>query len=442
MSATQFSDFKLTRNFLDAIDDLGFKVPTAIQQKAIPIVMGGQDIIGIAQTGTGKTAAYLLPLLKKLNYAQLDVPRALVFVPTRELAIQVEEMARALATYTDLRIVTLYGGKGKTSQIEMLKAGVDLLIASPGRFMDLYLEGHISLKKVNALVLDEADRLMDMGFLPQLHAILEVIPRKRQNMLFSATFSDRVEKLSQDFLEFPVKIEIARTQKTTPSIRQYFYRAENFKTKLHLLEHLLLDTDTFSRVLIFTRGKNIAENLGRYLQRKNPDSVQILHSNKGQSTRINAYEAFKSGELRILVATDVAARGIDVTEVSHVINFEIGPNYENYIHRIGRTGRAKQKGVAISLVNRVEAYHLERIETLTKHKIKELKSPEGIEEQPYLPGEEKEILRELDLRKQKDDPTYRGAFHEKKSKGPKKSDKGKSDKGKKKSAVKNKKGRR
>lgn len=437
MSAIQFSDFKLTRNFLDAIHDLGFKVPTAIQQKAIPVVLGGQDVIGIAQTGTGKTAAYLLPMLKKLNYAQLDVPRGLVFVPTRELAIQVEEMARALAAYTDLRIIALYGGKGKTGQVDTIKAGIDLLIATPGRFMDLYLEGHINIKKVNTLVLDEADRLMDMGFLPQLHAILEVIPRKRQNMLFSATFSDRIEKLSEDFLEFPVKIEIARSQKTTPSIRQHFYRAENFKTKLILLEELLLDTEKFSRVLIFTRGKAVAENLGRYLQRKNPESVQILHSNKGQSTRINAYEAFKSGELRILVATDVAARGIDVSVVSHVINFEIGPNYENYIHRIGRTGRARQKGVAISLVNRVEAYHLQRIESLIKQKISELKWPEGIEEQPYLPGEEKEIMRELDLRKQKDDPTYQGAFHEKKSRGIKKP-----SSSKKKAAPKSKKGRR
>lgn len=425
MSAPQFTDFKLTRNFIDAIDDLGYKVPTAIQQKAIPVILGGQDVIGIAQTGTGKTAAYLLPLLKKLNYAQLEVPRALIFVPTRELAIQVEEMARALATYTDLRILTLYGGKGKTTQVEALKEGVDLLIATPGRFMDLYLGGHIGLKAVKTLVLDEADRLMDMGFLPQLHAILEVIPRKRQNMLFSATFSDRVEKLSQDFLAFPVKIEIARSQKTTPFIRQYFYLAENFKTKLVLLEQLLSDTSTFSRVLIFTRGKTTAENLGRYLQRKNPEHVQILHSNKGQSTRINAYDAFKSGELRILVATDVAARGIDVTEVSHVINFEISPNYENYIHRIGRTGRAKQKGVAISLVNRVEVYHLQRIESLIKQKIKELPLPADIKEEPYLPGEEKEILRELDMRKQKDDPAYRGAFHEKKPRGSKKSGKDK-----------------
>lgn len=268
MPALTFSDLKLTRNFLNAVADAGYENPTPIQQKAIPIIQSGQDVIGVAQTGTGKTAAYLLPLLKKLNYAQLDVPRMLVFVPTRELAIQVEEMARDLAKYTDLRITSIYGGKGKTEQIENIKRGIDLLVATPGRFMDLYLLGHIGLKKVNTMVLDEADRLMDMGFLPQLRSILEVIPRKRQNLLFSATFSERVEKLTEDFLEFPVKLEVAPEQKTTETIRQVMYRVPNFKTKLKLIEHLLEDEEEFSRVLIFTREKTTAENLGRYLLRK------------------------------------------------------------------------------------------------------------------------------------------------------------------------------
>lgn len=415
MPRTTFSELKLTKNFLNAVADAGFQHPTPIQEKAIPIIQSGQDVIGVAQTGTGKTAAYLLPLLKKLNYAQLDSPRMLVFVPTRELALQVEEMAKALAKYTDLRITTIFGGKSRTEQMEKLKAGVDVLVATPGRFMDLYLQGHVGLKKVNTLVLDEADRLMDMGFLPQLQSVLEVIPRKRQNLLFSATFSERIEKLSEDFLEFPVKITIAPEQKTTATIKQLLYRAPNFKTKLMLLEHFLADEKTFKRVLVFTRSKATAENLGRYLQRKNPDTVRILHSNKGQQSRINAYEAFKAGELRILVSTDVAARGIDVTQVSHVINFEIGTNYENYIHRIGRTGRAEQLGIAISLVNRAEEYHLKRIEELIDQRVVEASLPKEIETQPYLPGEEKEISRELDMQRQRDDPEYQGAFHERKS---------------------------
>lgn len=417
MTDSRFSDLKLTRNFLNAIEDAGYVSPSPIQAKAIPVIMSGQDVIGVAQTGTGKTAAYLLPLLKKLNFAQFNSPRLLIFVPTRELAIQVEEMAHALASYTDLRITAVFGGKGKTEQVARLEAGIDILIATPGRFMDLYLLGHIVLKKINTLVLDEADRLMDMGFLPQLRSILEVIPRKRQNLLFSATFSERVEKLTEDFLEFPVKIEVSPESKTTPTIRQQMYRVPNFKTKLALLEWMLTDQEKFNRVLIFTRSKATAENLGRYLQRKNPDTVRILHSNKGQQSRINAYEAFKAGELRILVSTDVAARGIDVNEVSHVINFEIGTNYENYIHRIGRTGRAEHSGVAISLVNRAEEYHLGRIETLIDQKVQELKVPPEIIEQPFLPEEQKEIARELDLQRQKDDPDYQGAFHEKRASG-------------------------
>lgn len=418
MPTTSFADLKLTRNFLNAIEEIGFERPTAIQSKAIPVIMAGQDLIGVAQTGTGKTAAYLLPLLKKLNYAQLKAPRILIFVPTRELAIQVEDMAMALARYTDLRITSIYGGKGKTEQIDRIAEGIDLLIATPGRFMDLYLQGHIALKKVNTLVLDEADRLMDMGFMPQLNSILEVIPRKRQNLLFSATFSQRVEQLSEDFLEFPVKIEISPEQKTVATIEQFMYRVPNFKTKLELIEGMLADKDRYKRVLIFTRSKSTAENLGRYLQRKNPDAVRILHSNKGQQSRINAYEAFKSGELRILVSTDVGARGIDVSEVSHVINFEIGTNYENYIHRIGRTGRAEKLGVAISLVNSAEEFHLKRIEELIDQRVHELSIPKNIAIEPYLPGEEQEIARELDLQKQREDPSYRGAFHEKKrSKG-------------------------
>lgn len=431
MSHASFAELKLSRTFLNALDDLGYNAPTPIQAKAIPVVLGGQDIIGVAQTGTGKTAAYLLPLLKKLNYAQLDVPRALIFVPTRELAIQVEEMAMALAKYTDLRVVALFGGKAKTAQIERLNAGVDLIIATPGRFMDLYLAGHIGLKKVKTMVLDEADRLMDMGFLPQLHAILEVVPSKRQNMLFSATFSDRVAGLSEDFLEFPTRIEISPDQPTTDTIKQFFYRLPNFKTKLALLEWMLADKETYARILIFTRSKSTAENLGRYLQRKLGEELRILHSNKSQQVRINAYEAFKSGALRVLVATDVAARGIDITAVSHVINFEVGRNSENYIHRIGRTGRMEREGVAISFVNPAEAHNLQLIERAIGKEIVELPRPKEIEDREFLPEEEQSIVRELDLQKQKDDPHYRGAFHQKKKKTPKEKPTKKYRKGKK-----------
>ncbi len=416
MSYTLFTDLPLTRQFLQAVDEMGYTEPTPIQRKAIPVIFSGQDVIGVAQTGTGKTAAYLLPLLRKLNYAQGDAPRMLIFVPTRELAIQVDDMARELAKYTDLRIATVYGGKGKTEQRKQIEAGVDLVIATPGRFMDLYLEGAIGVKKVHTLVLDEADRLMDMGFMPQLRSILEVIPRKRQNLLFSATFSKRVEELSAEFLEFPTEIRISTSGKTTETIALFYYRVPNFKTKLMLLEQLLADEERFQRVLIFTRSRTTAENLGRYLQRRYGEIIKILHANKGQQSRISAFEAFRGGALRILVATDVASRGIDVSEVSHVINFELGSDPEHFIHRVGRTGRASHEGIALSFVNDVELHFLKRIEKAIKKEIAELTLPETVVLQPYLPDEEQEIARTLDLRKQKEDPEYRGAFHEKKRK--------------------------
>jgi ATP-dependent RNA helicase RhlE len=412
MDSITFNDLNLTRQFLNAVDDMGFETPTPIQAKVIPLILGGQDVIGIAQTGTGKTAAYLLPLLKKLNYAQFDSPRMLVFVPTRELAVQLEQQCAQLAKYTDLRFMAIFGGMAKTTQHEKIKAGLDIIIATPGRFMELYLEGKINLKRVNTLVLDEADRLMDMGFVNQLRSILEVIPLKRQNLLFSATFPAPVERLSGEFLAFPIKVEIDPHSSTTDTISQYMYHAPNFRTKLALLEHLLEDIETFNRVLIFTRTKTTAENLGRYLQRKYPFQVRILHSNKGQSTRLNAFERFREGKLRILVSTDVSARGIDITEISHVINFEIGNQYENYVHRVGRTGRAEKAGVAISFVNEVERYHMRRIEALIDQKIELLPLPEEVHVQEYLPGEQKDLARDIDLRKQKEDPEYQGAFHE------------------------------
>jgi ATP-dependent RNA helicase RhlE len=412
MSKLSFTDLKLTRQFLQALEELGFESPTPIQEKFIPLVFGGQDVIGIAQTGTGKTAAYLLPLLKKLNYAQGIAPRMLIFVPTRELAAQVEQQCLQLTKYTDLRCLAIFGGMPKSTQATKIKAGLDIVIATPGRFMELYLEGKIDLKKVNTLVLDEADRLMDMGFMNQLRSILEVIPRKRQNLLLSATFPEAVDRLSAEFLEFPVKVEIAPQASTTETISQFMYHAPNFKTKLALLEYLMQDEEVFNRILIFTRTKAAAENLGRYLQRKYPFQVRILHSYKGQSTRMNAFERFRDGKLRILVSTDVSARGIDISEISHVINFEIGNNYENYVHRVGRTGRAEKVGTAISFVNDEERYHIERIEKLIGKKIELLSMPAEITVQEYLPGEQKDLARSLDLRKQKEDPEYQGAFHE------------------------------
>jgi ATP-dependent RNA helicase RhlE len=414
--AATFEQFKLNRQLLDAVKEAGFSVPTDIQQKAIPIILGGQEVIGIAQTGTGKTAAYVLPLLMKIKYAQGNEPRAVILIPTKELTLQIGEHTTQLAKYTDLRILSLYGGVGIKPQIEAIQKGVDILITTPGRFMELYLQKEISTKLIKTLVIDEADRMMDMGFLNQIRKIIDVLPRKRQNLLFSATFSEKVDKLSADFLEFPIKIEI--TPQSTPArqVEQVQYHVPNLKTKINFIEYLLQDREEFNRVMIFTRTKSNADAVSKYIDRKQLGPVRVVHSNKSQNTRINAVNEFKEGGLRVLVTTDVTARGIDVTKVSHVINFDVPILYEDYVHRIGRTGRAFQEGKAITLVTKAEEYHIEKIEKLIREKITEKQLPAEIEIAKTSFEEAQEMARDVDQQKRRDDPEFKGAFHERERK--------------------------
>lgn len=418
MEAAKYSweDLKLNPQLLKAVSEAGFQNPTEIQQMVIPLVLGGQQVIGIAQTGTGKTAAYLLPVLKKINFAQGKEVRALVLAPTKELVFQIAEHAKILAKFTDLRIGVLYGGVGPKTQIETLQAGVDLLIATPGRFMEIYFRSEISVKQIKTLVLDEADRMLDMGFMHQLRKIFEVIPSKRQNLLFSATFPQKVEKLSDEFLEFPVKVQATPLTMAAQQVDQELYHVPNLKTKIHLLEYLLRDKSDFNRVMIFTRTKESADDVFKFLDRKQMGPVRVIHSNKGQNSRINAMNEFKEGNLRVLVSTDVASRGIDVTNVSHVINFEVPMQYEDYIHRIGRTGRAFQTGKAITFVNEAERYHIQKIEKLMNEKIASVKMPDGVEIEPTPLAEAQKIAREIDRQKRYEDPEFRGAFHDRKSK--------------------------
>jgi ATP-dependent RNA helicase RhlE len=409
-----FEEFKLNRQLLNALSDVGFTTPTEIQQKAIPLIMGGQEVIGIAQTGTGKTAAYLLPLLMKVKYAQGTDPRAIILVPTKELTLQIAEHAKQLAKYTDLRISPIYGGVAMKAHVELIEKGVDILVSTPGRFMEIYLKGELPIKQIKTLVIDEADRMMDMGFMRQLRKIFEVIPPKRQNLLFSATFPDKVEKLSADFLEFPIKLEITPQATAATQVQQVAYHLPNLKTKINFLEHLLQDKEKFNRVMIFTRSKANANDVYKYLDRKQLGSVRVVHSNKGQNTRINAINEFKEGGLRILVTTDVTARGIDVTKVSHVINFDVPILYEDYVHRIGRTGRAFQEGTAITFVTKAEEYHISKIEKLIREKIPVLELPAGVEVAPTSFEEAQAMAKEIDQQKRKDNPDFKGAFHDKK----------------------------
>lgn len=411
---TSFDFFNLNKQLLLAVADAGFEVPTEIQQKCIPVILGGQEVIGIAQTGTGKTAAYLLPILMKVKFAEGKDPRAVILAPTKELTIQISEHALQLARYTDLRIVALYGGVGIKAQLESITNGVDIVIATPGRFMEFYLKGELITKQIKTLVLDEADRMMDMGFMPQLRRVFEIVPNKRQNLLFSATFHEKVERLSKEFLEFPVKIEVTPQATAAKQVDQELYVIPNLKTKIIFLEHLLQDQEKFNRVLIFTRTKDVANNVFKYLERKAFGPIRAIHSNKGQNTRINAVNEFKEGGLRILVSTDVTARGIDVIKVSHVINFDVPILYEDYVHRIGRTGRAFQEGTAITFATPAEMYHVAKIETLIRQKIPVKTLPPEVEIAKTSPYEAKEMAKEIDWQKKKEDPTFQGAFHERK----------------------------
>jgi ATP-dependent RNA helicase RhlE len=409
-----FEDLKISKAILKSLVEIGFTEPTPIQQKAIPKINSGVNVVGIAQTGTGKTAAYLLPLFTKLKKAEGVDPRVLILVPTRELSIQVGEDIEELTAYSDLRHAAIFGGIGWTKHADLVIPGIDILVATPGRLWDLYRAGALSLKKVKYLVVDEADRMLDMGFLPQLRQLQEILPRRRQNLLFSATFPENVEKMAEEFLDHFEKAGVALSATPVELVTQKVYKTPNYRTKLKLLQHLLKNEETFSRVIIFVKTKEHAEEVFKVIKRKAEGEKRILHSNKGQNTRINAIKAFKDGEVRILISTDVSARGLDASLVSHVINFDIPNNYDDYIHRIGRTARAGNKGDAITLIEPSDEWHLKKIEKLIRMEIRVEEIPEEVEIVETDFEEKQKQLREIDRQRKIDDPTYQGAFHEKK----------------------------
>ena len=410
-----FEQFSLNRQLLSAIEDLGYTEPTPIQLKAIPTIMNGQDLLGVAQTGTGKTAAYSIPIIMNLKFAQGMNPRVLVLSPTRELAIQIHADIVAMSKYTDLRSVVLYGGLGPKTQKEILSQGLDIVIATPGRLVELYLAGDLILKDLKTLIIDEADKMLDMGFIHKINKILEIVPRKRQNMLFSATMSEKVKTLAGDFLAFPIMVEIAPQATPADLITQYLYKVPNIRTKINMLQSFLENKEEFTKIIVFCKTRQIAENLYHYAERVyGKDEVRVIHANKGQNTRINSIKAFKEEDVRILIGTDVASRGLDVANVSHVINFDVPLIYEDYVHRIGRTGRASQSGVSITFCNPAEEYHLEKIEKLIRQRINELEVPSNlnVKETPFT--EAQAMAKEIDMQKRKDNPDFKGAFHEKK----------------------------
>lgn len=364
-----FQELNLLPQLLRAADDLGYTQPSPIQAQAIPPVLKGRDLIGCAQTGTGKTAAFAMPILQRLHgrvTAQHTPIRALVLTPTRELALQIKESFDLYGKYLSLRHTVIFGGVGQAPQVEALQKGVDILVATPGRLNDLCQQGYIDLGKIETFVLDEADRMLDMGFIHDVRKVIARLPEKRQTLLFSATMPQEIAELSKQILHQPVRVEVTPQATTAEAVEQRLYKVDKANKKL-LLQYILQNSDLNS-VLVFTNTKHGADRVVKELGRAGIAAMAI-HGNKGQSARIKALDSFKNGAIRVLVATDIAARGIDVNELAAVINYEMPNVPETYVHRIGRTGRAGRTGIAISFCNYDELAYLKDIEKLIRKSI-------------------------------------------------------------------------
>ena len=371
-----FESLQLAPALLKAVQQLGFETPTPIQQQAIPAVLSGADLMAGAQTGTGKTGGFALPILHRLsleepakNKRKRIIPRALILAPTRELAAQIDESFRQFGKFLKLNTVVLFGGVGMNPQIQKLQRGTDIIIATPGRLLDLYQQGFVDFSRIQTLVLDEADRMLDMGFIIDIRKILDLLPEDKQNLLFSATFSDEIRELAGQLLHDPLTIEVAPHNTTVELIRQIAHPVARAR-KLELLIKLIKDNQWF-QVLIFTRTKLGANKVSETLD-KNGIRSSALHGNKSQSARTMALKDFKAGRVQALVATDIAARGIDIDQLACVVNYELPNISEDYVHRIGRTGRAGSEGVAISLVTVDEAGFMQQIEKLIQRPVEEI----------------------------------------------------------------------
>ena len=418
-SMNTFEDFKIKKQLLNALSDLGFDKPTPIQQESYSIILGGSDFVGIAQTGTGKTIAYLLPILQDLKYSDQPQPRVLVLAPTRELVVQIVEQIEKLSPYLSVRVLGVYGGTNNMkSQKEAVSKGLDIIVGTPGRIYDLALANVLRLKSIKKLVIDEVDIMLDFGYKTQLKNIFEYLPIKRQNILCSATMTTYVDELIDNFLVNPVKKTISISGTPLENISQESYCVPNFYTKVNLLNQLLEDKKEHSKVLIFAATKVNADRLHETLNFKS--EISVIHSGKTDNHRANSIEKFVNGTSRILIATDVMARGIDIDNISTVISFDTPFYPENYIHRIGRTGRAEQEGRSILLYSEKEEPLKDAIEGLMNYKIPFNKFPEEVERNPQLTPEEK--TKPLDL----PEPSHKkpiievgASFHEKSAKNSK-----------------------
>lgn len=421
-----FEDFKIKKQLLNAIADLGFEKPTPIQQESYSPILGGFDFVGIAQTGTGKTIAYLLPILQDLKFSDQLHPRVLVLAPTRELVIQIVEQIEKLTPYLSVRVLGVYGGSNNiNSQKKALTEGQDIIVGTPRRLYDLVLTNVLRLKSIKKLVIDEVDIMLDFGYKTQLKNIFEHLPAKRQNILFSATMTTYVDELMDNFLVNPVKKTISISGTPLESINQESYAVPNFYTKVNLLNHLLEDKDEYSKVLIFVATKVSADRLSEILNFES--EISVIHARKEQNHRTKSIEKFENGTSRILIATDVIARGIDIEKISTVISFDTPFYPENYIHRIGRTGRAKQQGRAILFYSEKETALKDAIESLMNYTIPFNELPEEVKVSTQLtPEEENKPLDPDELYHEKSSIEVGASTHEKSAKNSKEKTKRKS----------------
>lgn len=415
-----FEELNLSKPLLSALSDLGFTQATTIQHKAFPVIMSGADMCGIAQTGTGKTFAYLLPTLRLMQYSKSQIPQMLIIVPTRELVDQTVMAVKQLSKYMQVRVLGVYGGVTMSRHVKAVEEGVDILVATPGRLLDLAYHGALKLKGIKKLVIDEVDEIFNLGFRTQLNNIFLLLPEKRQNILFSATMVPDVEAVINEHFGTTTRIEAAPTGTPLENIEQTGYYVPNFNTKINLLQLLLQENKQMTKVLVFVATKKLADRLYKEIEPAHIDKVGLIHSNKEQNNRIRTVAGFKSGQYRILIATDLIARGLDVNEVTHVVNMDVPESPEDYIHRIGRTGRADKKGIAITFITEKEKSNQEKVEALMQVKITMKELPENLEISDVLIDEEKPkiAMHGPTIKLPKLEPGG-GAFHEKKAKNKK-----------------------
>ncbi len=413
-----FHDLNIKKPILTALDELEYTTPTTIQSAGFAVMMSGKDVIGLAQTGTGKTLAYLLPMLSLWKFSKEPHPQILIIVPTRELVVQVVREVEKLTPHMNVAVGGVYGGANINTQASMVLQGLDVLVGTPGRIFDLTANGSLQLKHAKKVVIDEVDETLNLGFRPQLMRIFELLPEKRQNLLFSATLSEEVETFLGTYFDDPVKIEAARVGTPLEKIKQEAIAVPNFTSKVNLLKYLLEENKDMTKVLVFVSSRVLAEKLFEELEPIFSVELGIIHSQKAQNFRFNAVNHFQNGIYKVLIATDLIARGIDVTDVTHVFNFDIPDNQENYIHRIGRTGRQDKEGHAISFVTEKDRELFGQIETFMNKKVTIGEFPEEVELSELVLDFEKPQVAMKTLVK-----TPKGqagpAFHEKKDKNKK-----------------------